>query len=313
MKPKPVVRKWRPPLALIIGGTLLGVLFLPIAALFLLREMSPYFGWNQSFLILGAGVVLATALLGYLLRRLIQRPVYGLTNYARALRQGRHSAPPDRFGTPELQDLGRAVIDMGATLEGRAAQLRAYANHVTHELKSPLTALRGSAELLETAEDAGTRRSLTRSISEAATRMETLLEELQEHARAGQSSGPGQTLLGGLGETLGIIVVQDALLPISEKDLETILLHLVQNARAHGANNIRVLSDGHSLDVIDDGSGVADGDKTRVFDPFFTTRRASGGTGMGLSIVQSLCQSNGADIALIDSESGAHFRITFAS
>lgn len=308
----PVAPKWRPPLALIIGGTLLGVLFLPIVALFLLRELSPHFGWTQSFLMLGIGVVVATGLLGFLLRRLIQRPVYGLTTYARALRRGEPAEPPTQYGTPELQDLGRAVIDMGASLEGRATQLRAYADHVTHELKSPLTALRGSAEMLEGTEAPQARAQLLRSINAAATRMERLLEDLQQHARASQSSGPGQAQLRPIGEALGVVVDADAMLPLSEKDLETILSQLVQNARVHGASTVRLIPGAHSLDIVDDGPGIADGDRARIFDPFFTTRRESGGTGMGLSIVRSLCQANGAAITLQDSPKGARFRITFA-
>lgn len=306
-------RKWRPPLALVIGGTLLGVLFLPIVALFLLRALSPHFGWTQSFLMLGVGVAMATAILGFLLRRLIQRPVYGLTTYARALRRGQTTPPPEQYGTPELQDLGQAVIDMGATLQGRATQMRAYADHVTHELKSPLTALRGSAELLQGAEDSETRAALAKSIDAAGLRMETLLQDLQRHARASQSSGPGQTQLSSVATGLGAEVETDATLPLSKADLTTILTQLVQNAFAHGATQVRLRATPERLDIIDNGPGIAPGDRARIFDPFFTTRRDSGGTGMGLSIAQSLCRANGAEISLLDSPKGAHFRIVFPS
>lgn len=304
-------QKWRPPLSLVIAGTLAGVLSLPIAALFLLRALSPHLGWTYSFAILGTGAVLATALLGYLLRRLVQGPVYRLTTYARALRRGETAIPPQHYGTPELQDLGRAVIDMGATLEGRATQLRAYADHVTHELRSPLTALRGSAELLESASDDQTRLQLVQSIQQATTRMERLLDDLHDQARASQSSGPGQTRLRPVAEPLGAVVDKDAVLPISVTDLEAILSQLIQNARTNGASEVRLSANTLSLEIVDNGTGILEGNRARIFDPFFTTRRESGGTGMGLSIVRSLCQANGAEIDLIPSDKGAHFRITF--
>ena len=305
-------RKWRPPLTLVIGGTLLAVLVLPIIALVCLRALSPHLGWSQSFLLLGAGVALATGLLGYLLRRLIQRPVYALTDYARALRRGEPRAAPGQFGTSELQSLGQAIIEMGASLQGRATQLRAYADHVTHELKSPLTTLRGSAELLQTVEAPEARAQLVASIDQAAARMEQLLEDLQRNARASQSSGPGQTRLRPIAEALGVEVRTDGIVPVSTADLETILTQLVQNARASGATRVELSMTGQGLDIIDNGPGIPAADRERVFEPFFTTRRESGGTGMGLSIVSSLCQANGARVDLRESAEGAHFHITFA-
>ena len=61
----------------------------------------------------------------------------------------------------------------------------------------------------------------------------------------------------------------------------------------------------------DDGIGIAQGNAGRVFDPFFTTRRDTGGTGMGLSIVRSLLAARGGQIDLHPSDIGACFLITF--
>ena len=307
-----VTQKWRPPLAFVLGGTLAAVMGLPLIGIVYFRLAGNILGWAETAWLLGWLATAATILLGLLLWRLVLRPVWALTDYARALQRGQAKAPaPSQYGTPELHNLGHAVTDMGATLQGRAAQLRAYADHVTHELKSPLTALRGSAELLQADPDAETRADLISSITAASDRMQQLLDDLQRHARASQSAGRGRTPLQPIAEQLGAIVQQDATIPLSEADLRAVLAQLVQNAQAHGAKSVWVSGHEDWLEVADDGPGISDGDRQRVFDPFFTTRRETGGTGMGLSIVRSLLQANGAEINLIKSETGATFRITF--
>ena len=59
----------------------------------------------------------------------------------------------------------------------------------------------------------------------------------------------------------------------------------------------------------DDGVGIPAADRNRVFEPFFTTRRASGGSGLGLPIVKSLVEAAGGALHLEDSEAGAQFSL----
>ena len=66
------------------------------------------------------------------------------------------------------------------------------------------------------------------------------------------------------------------------------------------------------LEVQDDGAGISPGNAARVFEPFFTTRRGAGGTGMGLAIVRSLLTAHGATIRLMPAEQGTRLRIGFA-
>ena len=67
--------------------------------------------------------------------------------------------------------------------------------------------------------------------------------------------------------------------------------------------------DGARIDLIDNGPGIPDGDRARVFDPFFTSKREQGGTGLGLSIARSLVEGSGGTITLLASTRGAHFQI----
>ena len=311
-----VRRKWRPPLALVIGGTLAAVLCLPLIAIGYFRVAGNILGWGETAGLFAWMAVLSTALLGFLLWRLVLRPVYALTAHARAVREGRSEVPPpDHFGTPEFSELGRSVIDMGETLQNRANSLRAYADHVTHELKSPLTAISGAAELLEDDMPPQERAALAKTIKTSARRMEQLLNDLRKHAQASRSGSTGETDLARAAQEVAagipVRVATSGLVPLSADDLQVVLTQLVRNATDHGASEVTLDWQDDSLRIEDNGAGIADGNTDRIFDPFFTTRRETGGTGMGLSIVQTLLASRGARIRHVPTDKGARFDIEF--
>ncbi|MEM6372137.1 MAG: HAMP domain-containing sensor histidine kinase [Pseudomonadota bacterium] len=311
----PVVQKWRPPLALVIGGTLAAVLTLPIFGIVYLRLFGNILGWGEAAMLIAALAVVATAILGFLLWRLVLRPVYALTAYARAMKAGQSARAPQHFGTPELGGLGASVIAMGDSLNSRAKGMKAYADHVAHELTSPLTAIRGAAELLEAGAEGADARTLTHTIKEASTRMQVLLDDLGHHARAAASAGEGQCRLSAVADTLdaplSVKVMQDGDIPLHAADLGTILTQMARNAAEHGARTLSLSLEDGALRITDDGAGVSAGNRDRVFDPFFTTRRDAGGTGMGLSIVRSLVQARGGQVALLEDDPGATFVVTF--
>ena len=192
-----ITRKWRPPLALVLGGVLMTVLCLPMAGFLLLRLGVLDLGAGRAGLVVGIGVVVATLVLGYLLWRLLYRPLVMLADRAEAIAEGAPDAldPLPRYGTAELQELGQSVLDMGSTLHSRAASVQAYTQHVTHELKSPLTSISGAAELLEGDTDPEDRAHLVRTIRTASARMESLLNDLRRLAQAQQALGRGQVAL----------------------------------------------------------------------------------------------------------------------
>ncbi|UWR22190.1 ATP-binding protein [Sulfitobacter sp. S190] len=309
--------KWRPPLGLVVGGTLAGVFCLPLLGVGYFKLAGNLLNAAETTMLIFALALLCTAILGFLLWRLVLRPVYALTAHARAVRRGMRDAPvPDHFGTPEFRELGEAVGDMAATLHSRADSLQAYADHVTHELKSPLTAIAGAAELLQHDMPQNDRAQLAATVAEASARMERLLDDLRAHARAAQQADPAESVLGEAAQRvvqpgLAIDVRQDGTVPLPAADLLLVLTQLAQNAVAHGADAMTVQYDGTVLRISDNGRGIAEGNRSRVFDPFFTTRRDTGGTGMGLSIVRTLLLARGGRIALADTDGGAAFEIRF--
>lgn len=313
-----IARKWRPPLALVIGGTLAAVLILPLLGIGYFRVAGNILGWGETSWLIGWMAVAATALLGFLLWRLVLRPVYALTAYARAVKQGRRDAPlPPHFGTPEFTDLARAVHEMATTLQNREAGIRAYSDHVTHEMKSPLTSISAAAELLASGAEGEDRSALLETIQASSSRMEALLDALRRLAAARAPLGRGPADLAEAVQTLqappglAIQVAQNGAVPLDPAGLLAVLEQLAQNAAAHGAQSLTLRYSGETLHISDDGSGIAEGDAARVFDPFFTTRRASGGTGMGLAIVRAMLEASGASIALAPAAKGTAFEIEF--
>ena len=318
--PRGIRDKWRPRLTLVIGGTLATVLCLPVLGIAWFKLAGNILGWLETAQLFAAVALVATLVLAFLLWRLVLRPLRRLTRYAEAVRAGRIDVdPPEHYGTREFGALGRSVIEMAETLRGREAVLRSYADHATHELKGPLTVLRGAAELLDSdgLDDADRARLLAR-IDEAADRMTALLDAQRMLAQAQDPFARGQTRLGPLMEDLQfdhsdltLVLEADAVLPLSADGLRLVLDHLLGNAAAHGARSVRIEARPGRLRVADDGPGVSPGNRGRLFDPFFTTRRDQGGTGMGLPIVRRMLEAHGAQIALMDEGPGAVFEITF--
>ncbi|MBU2994380.1 HAMP domain-containing sensor histidine kinase [Octadecabacter sp. 1_MG-2023] len=304
-------RKWRPPLWMVVGITLAVVLCLPIIGIFFVRYMWPVLGYREAVYVAGIGVLAATFVVGWGLWRILLRPVQAMRTRVTALRASDDAAlgPLDHYGTADMQALGQSFLDMGRALRSRETVLRSYADHVTHELKSPLTVVRGAAELLAMPDlpDAERARLLGR-IEASADRMTALLDAQRSLAQAQEPAARGAVLLSDVAN--GIEVLEDGKVPLSKDALQLVLDHLVGNAKAHGATKITASFDGN-LTVQDNGSGVSLGNQDRIFEPFFTTRRETGGTGMGLSIVRRILEAHEAEITLAPSDQGARFVITF--
>ena len=315
-------RKWRPSLALVIGGTLAAVLLAPMVGLVVVKLLWGYMRYRYAVMFVGAGVLLVTIILGWLLWRLILKPVQRLSMESKAFAAGEVARfdPQAHYGTRELRELGQSVLDMAESLHNRQETVRTYTSHVTHELKSPLTALIGAAELLEAEGLSGEQRAqLLGTVRQSADRMQDLLEGLRQMAKAREPLGQGastldQVLADLAGEYPALkmqVTGGDVELPIPTEGLAVILRQMLGNAVAHGADRVWLEAMPEALVIRDNGSGISAGNRERLFEPFFTTRREDGGTGMGLAIVRSLLMVRGAGIAVLDSEKGAAFRIVF--
>ncbi len=287
---------------------------------------------RASFLKFAALVLIGAAVMGLLLWRLLSRPLRKLIQQSRDVAQGKRDtigALP-HYGTAEFSELGQAFIDMSEALNQRAKSIETYTDQVTHELKSPVTSILGAADMLEEIADLppDRRARLLSTIGISARRMEQLLNRLRDYARS--KIHVTDPTPGNLTATLAVLtkahpdmqIIADlpntASLPLPQQQLEMVLDQLIQNASELGAKTVTIQlapqeNQVQILHIIDDGPGIAATDVERIFEPFYTTRRETGGTGMGLAIVQSFVELNGGTIAAMPKETGAHFIIRFAN
>jgi two-component system, OmpR family, sensor histidine kinase CreC len=100
----------------------------------------------------------------------------------------------------------------------------------------------------------------------------------------------------------------------SEKAL-IVLSHLTDNSIRHNAKSVRLEAAAEEasikVTVSNDGDPISEANREKIFDAFFTTRRDTGGTGMGLSIVQAIMTSHGGSIRLLPSNHGVTFELQF--
>lgn len=319
-----MTRRWRPSLAFVLGGALAGTLALSLLGLVALRHFGPDIGFWTAAILLAAAITLATAVLGWLLIRLLLRPIRALEAYAVSTEAGGVPVPPDHFGTQELHATARSVIAMAETLRDRETAIRAFSDHVTHELRTPVTSIRAAAELLR---DGGTLNpddgALVAQIEGATVQIETQLAALRDAVRARETRHFGQSALDDVLPALRAewpmltLDAQDTTrtIPIGVGGLKIVLTQLLRNAAENGAAVVTLRARSHGpdlvLEIADDGHGISLGNASRIFDPFFTTRRSSDGTGMGLTIVRNLLQAHGATIELGPAATGASFILTF--
>jgi signal transduction histidine kinase len=309
-----------------VNGKVVGAILVSRSPSALFRGM-----WeDRGKIALGVAAILA-ALLGLtaVLARAIVAPVERLAAATRALAGGRNAEP--RRPTLEVKEI-RALYDdfaaMAAAIERRSRYLRDFAAALSHEFKTPLAGLRGGIELLQdhgaTMSKAERARFLANMDGDAA-RLARLVSRLMELAQADMHrAGAGDAaslapVLARLADAHGAtnfaveLTLPERLprLAIDPAVLETVLATLIENARQAGATRLEVSAARKgglvAITLADNGPGVPPGDAPRIFEPFFTSKREHGGTGLGLPIARALAESCGGALDLAASEAGSRF------
>jgi len=317
---------------ILVDGKVVGVLLLSRSSRALFRGLYE----DGGKILLGIGVIgVVLIVLSGLVSRGITRPIEALSRASRQVAAG-HGQLPQTPPTAaiEIRALYEDFRVMAQAIERRSHYLRDVAAAVSHEFKTPLAGIRGAAELMQDHQggmsDAERSRFLANITADTA-RLSQLVTRLLDLARADMTRPAADVAVDLAAAALrvadaqrepGFAIAVD--LPpelprvaVPAAALEAVLTTLIENSRQAGAD--RVVLAAHLapgtviLDATDNGPGVPAADRLRIFDPFFTSRRDVGGTGLGLSIARSLLTASRAGIELIDSETGAKFRLTLPS
>jgi len=281
-----------------------------------------------------------TGLLAGLFTILIARPIRQIGRAIHGLGEGSLTRPVKVSGPAELRALG----DELNWLRGRLAELEqeknAFLRQMSHELKTPLASVREGTELLGdgTVGRLGKMQSeVVEILRDSAHELEQRIENLLSFSAWEQSKARltlGEFALSELvdriidNHRLGIVnkrlkvakkVCEVRLLADREKvrmAIENLVSNAVKYSPEAGRLGIRAVTrDGAVVvDVIDEGPGIPEEERDRIFDPFFQgvapSSRHVRGTGIGLSVVRECVQAHGGEIKVrVRRSGGAHFRI----
>ena len=265
----------------------------------------------------GAGIALA-ALAAFLLARRIVRPVRRVVDATRHLAEERDPEPVPIEGAYEIASLARAFNEMAAQLTQARAAEKQFLLSVSHELKTPLTAIRGYAEGV--ADGAFDMDEAVATISLEAARLERLVRDLLDLARMNRTDFSihreeldlatiaGEAVRRYEGQARDFGVVLEAIAPapspaIGDPDrVLQVASNLVENALRLTPRDgvVRVSAEPGLLVVEDTGPGLSQEDLPLAFERFYLYSRYGSdrpvGTGLGLSIVKELTQGMGGSV-----------------
>jgi two-component system sensor histidine kinase GlrK len=292
----------------------------------------------------GTAVALGTALI---LSRYIARPIAELDGSIRQLGDADFTRPIAVRGPEDLQSLGERLDWLRRRLGDLEAEKNRFLRHLSHELKTPLTALREGAELLS--DQVGgplspPQRQVVTIMRDNSVKLQRLIEDLLDYQRAlhaAASLEPRPIALDVLvrdvarSHELAMRAKAQALalnldkvtVEADPEKLRSILDNLLGNAVKFtpGGGTISVAAhvvggEGGAeavIDVVDSGPGVPAEERDAIFNSFFRGRaKASGrieGSGLGLAIAREFAEAHGGRISVLAEANGAHFRVTLPS
>jgi signal transduction histidine kinase len=285
--------------------------------------LPPVNGLPYFLLVALASLAVASAV-AFALARRFSRPLTTAVSVTGRIAGGELHAriPVSRRDVPELGELATAINAMAESLERARSQQRQFLLSVSHDLRTPLTSIRGYADAVaEGATDdvAGA----VAVIASEARRLERLVQDLLDLAQLDARRFSFRSSLVDAGDVVhqavegftptataaGIELTADVAAPgtllvlVDPDRLRQVLSNLVENAFKFARHRVVVGGrlDGRAvvLWVLDDGSGITPADLSRVFEPHFRSDRArkpQAGTGLGLAIVAELATAMGGGV-----------------
>jgi len=290
----------------------------------------PVGSFNQSVSLLRTVLFIAQPLLVFVLMLVAWRVIGASLRPVESLRSGAEritgAHTEERLPVPvahdEIHRLAETLNDMIDRLSRARARQRAFVADAAHELRSPLASIRVQ---LEVAQRLGDWTSVGDDILIDVERLSRLVDDLLLLARAESGAATPRTavdlddLVKDVGSRYSVEVTSDGpLWTTGDPDaLMRVLVNLMDNAVRHARTTVRL---GLARDaaralitVVDDGQGIPEADRKRVFDRFTrlddARARDAGGTGLGLAIVRELVRRHDGQVRLLDAHPGVRAEV----
>ncbi len=304
------------------------------------NEMTETASELQRMLLMQAmAIIPASMLLAIVFVLLINRPMRALGKAIRGLGAGNFTDPIAVHGSRDVEELGDQLDWLRRRIHELEQQKLTFLRHVSHELKTPLTTIReGSGLLAEALVDAAPEESeIARIMNNSSVQLQKLIEDLLLFGKMQDTVADlhlvdgvdVSVLLTSVVESHAVAIgarqidVETHVTPVriraDENRLRIIFDNLLSNAVKYTPEMGRIrcslsVADGFALiDVEDTGPGVAKSETELIFEPFRQGRalyRSSvKGTGLGLSIAKEYAEAHHGFIEVVESDSGAHFRV----
>ncbi|MGE6160873.1 beta-lactam sensor histidine kinase BlrB [Aeromonas salmonicida] len=306
------------------GGNILGSLTVAKPN----RTLMPMIERSEHQLLQAAAMLLLISLLiGALLAWWLNRAIGKLVHYADAVSNNQPATLPG-LHSPELERLGRSLETMRRQLDGKA-YIESYVHSLTHELKSPLAAIRGAGELLAEAPPPEVARRFIGNINLETARMQQLIERMLQLAKleSGQGLDRQATEPARLGKRVldarQIIAQRRQVTLVAELAdaskqkwdpllVEQALGNLLDNALdfSPAGSTVRLTgemhADGYRFQVRDQGPGIPDYALPRIFERFYSLPRPDKGksSGLGLSFATEVARQHGGRLNLCNQPEG---------
>ena len=292
-----------------------------------------------AYLALAAGLIAMLLAIGFAI--LIARPIRQLDMAIRQMGTADFTHAVEVNGPQDMRYLGQRLEWLRTRLRELEEQQTRFLRHVSHELKTPLTAVREGAELLRDrigGELSSEQREIVRIVRQNTLQLQKLIEDLlsyhQTRSAEPQTLGPVH-----LADVIRRVVREHKLAAFARmitfdtklapatvvgdpEKIRAIVDNLLSNAIKYSPRSGQVaislvVDDGCAvLDVIDQGPGVDREDRPRIFESFYQGKSAPAGrikgSGLGLAIAREYTVAHGGRIELLersDGKTGAHFRL----
>ncbi len=320
-----------------MGNTVTGAVFIRTKAQRIESGLAEILGRTALF---AAVVAALSGVAVFLFVRRRMKPLKQLETAAATIAEGDFSVQVDeKQGDRELRELSGAFNTMTRKLQSVETGRREFVANVSHELRSPITSIRGFAEGMADGVIPGEEQpKYLRLMADESKRLSGLIDDLLALSRLERDDAAPEVTTFDVNEMLRRAVIrrmndleakkidvscefeEDSCRVRADSDrIEQVVINLLDNAIKFTPEGGRITLESGTKDgtaeitVRDSGCGIAPEDRDKIFDRFFTADRAhtaGKGTGLGLSICKRIMEMHGQSIRLLDTEQGAAFRFT---